>query len=590
MSDRPTPQRPALMHYKPLHQIDRLADLYDHPEFKRKIAQAIPAHLNPERMIRTFTLAVARMPKLAQASIPSLIGAFLSCSALGLEPNTALQHAYLIPFEIYKWNPQTRQREYARTDVNLVIGYRGYIDLIYRGGKVKDIHCDVVWPGDEFSYEFGSSQHLRHKRAGTADHSGEPDFAYMYARLNDGGEVFEVMTKAEVHALRARSQGFQTAMKAYDDARSTGKDPAKDKRYSDAPWIRDPVAMWRKTALRAGQKYLPQSIEIATAMMMDEERARFDRIDDASHVLDGIWAETAPEEEDIEEIPPDLPESPPTSPPTSRAPRKQSARNTAPLTPIEPPGSPDEVPPDDRWGAPDTPYQPPSTEEYVLFDKWGDPANDRYTDPVVYARALLDLLNQTENQAEVDAILEFNGTGIEAATRDAQAARVLELLKTMTAEANPPLDLGSPDWPGVLQQSREALRALSPATLDDWLTGRITSFIAAPVDVRLQFIQMVSDRAVQMGIGIPPKLTTLQPRADNYRMLDASDPLAELYRRAIVELEGCGDFSALVAWSKGASVAAIISEAAKLNRPDLTGLLKESYNVRARRLGVAERA
>ena len=154
---------PRIQQYVPLGKVKSLQELFDNAEFKKRIEQAVPKHMRAERMLRTFVTAVQKTPKLMQVAPLSMLGAYITLAALGLEPNTPLQHAFLIPFDVKKWNPATRKRETQRTDVNLIIGYPGYLELISRSGKVADVHCDVVWPGDQFSYEYGTDRHLRHK-------------------------------------------------------------------------------------------------------------------------------------------------------------------------------------------------------------------------------------------------------------------------------------------------------------------------------------------------------------------------------------------------------------------------------------------
>jgi recombination protein RecT len=286
---------PTRAQFKPLNKVDNLAELFRHPDFKERIASAAPKHFNAERLLRTMVLATQKVPKLLEVSPMQMLGACITLAALGLEPNTPLQHAHLIPFEVNQWNPATRKREYVRTDVQVIIGYQGYIDLIYRSGLVKSVHCDVYYQDEldsgAFRYHYGTHQHLHHEPSGKVRPAEEePAGAYMYAELKGGGEVFEVMPAVKIHLARSRSQGYRAAMWAHDDAVNNNKDPKKDKRYSEAPWIKDPEAMWRKTPLRSGQKWLPKSIEMAAAVAADERAIDFSQITSGDMVLEGSFA------------------------------------------------------------------------------------------------------------------------------------------------------------------------------------------------------------------------------------------------------------------------------------------------------------
>jgi recombination protein RecT len=291
----PPAAAPARAQFKPLNKVENLAELFKHPDFAARIASAAPKHFNAERLLRTMVLATQKTPKLLEVSPMQMLGACITLAALGLEPNTPLQHAHLIPFEVTKWNPATKNRDYIRTDVQVIIGYQGYLDLIYRSGQVESVDCKVYYQDEvdsgAFSYEYGSNKHLHHKPDDKVRAPNEePAGAYMYAKLKSGGEVFEVMPAAKIHQMRARSQGYRTAMRAYDSAVESNKDPLKDKRYTEAPWIKDPESMWRKTPLRAGQKWLPKSIELAAALAADERPIDFTQITSGDMVLEGTFA------------------------------------------------------------------------------------------------------------------------------------------------------------------------------------------------------------------------------------------------------------------------------------------------------------
>jgi recombination protein RecT len=296
---------PTRAQFAPLNKVANLAELFKHPDFASRISMAAPKHFNSERLLRTMVQATQKTPKLMQVNPMSMLGACITLAALGLEPNTPLQHAHLIPFEVNKYNKETKVYDYVRTDVQVIIGYPGFIDLIFRGDKVKSLHCDVFYADEEasgaFSYSHGSKKHLHHKPSGALRPADEePAGAYMYAELSNGGEEFTVMRLADLHRIRAKSQGFKAAMSAHDGAIKYNKDPMKDKRYADAPWIGSKEEMYKKTALRSGQKWLPKSVELAAALTIDgkaeEGSINFSTIMEGSQVLDGTYDEVEVEQ------------------------------------------------------------------------------------------------------------------------------------------------------------------------------------------------------------------------------------------------------------------------------------------------------
>ena len=65
------------------------------PEIKR----ALPSVLTPERFTRMALSAVNNTPELAACTPMSFIAALMNAAQLGLEPNTPLGQAYLIPYK-----------------------------------------------------------------------------------------------------------------------------------------------------------------------------------------------------------------------------------------------------------------------------------------------------------------------------------------------------------------------------------------------------------------------------------------------------------------------------------------------------------
>ena len=201
-------------------------------KFKSQIEAALPKHLTADRMARIVTTEVRKIPKLLECNPKSLFGAVIQASQLGLEPGSALGHCYLIPF---------------KKDVNLIIGYRGMLDLARRSGNIISIEARAVYSNDKFSYSFGLTPDLKHTPIQEGD-KGVITHVYAVARLKDGGLQWDVMTKAEVDGIRAQS-----------------------KAGSSGPWKTHYDEMAKKTIIRRLFKYLPVSIEVQQAVGLDEQ-------------------------------------------------------------------------------------------------------------------------------------------------------------------------------------------------------------------------------------------------------------------------------------------------------------------------------
>ncbi len=225
------------------------------------IAQALPKHISADRIGRIALTALRSTPALAKCTPQSFLGAILQASQLGLEVNTPLGQAYLIPF---------------KDTCQLIIGYQGMMDLARRSGNVTAIYAHAVREADEFHYQYGLNPELHHIPNDAADDRGDITHVYAVARLKGGEPIFTVLTRKKVEEFRARS------------------------RASDAgPWVTDFEPMALKTAIRRLFPWLPKSAEMAIANQIDgdgEQRANCSEYSpEVAQILGSVAEETTPD-------------------------------------------------------------------------------------------------------------------------------------------------------------------------------------------------------------------------------------------------------------------------------------------------------
>lgn len=208
-----------------------------------EIQKMLPKHLNAERLLKVAQIAATTTPALAKCDVPSLIGAIGQCAQMGLEPNTVLGHAYLVPFNTKRKDANGNERWV--NSVQVIIGYKGLIDLARRSGQIVSIAAHEVCERDHFDMVYGLDEKLEHKPA--LGERGEVIGFYAVAKLKDGGHCFEFMSLHQVREIMAATQ-------------SKGK-------YG--PWKDHFTEMGRKTVIRRLAKYLPLSIEFQTAAALD---------------------------------------------------------------------------------------------------------------------------------------------------------------------------------------------------------------------------------------------------------------------------------------------------------------------------------
>lgn len=231
---------------KPKEQIAYLLN-----QKKSELAKMLPKHLNAERLMKVAQIAATTTPALAKCDVASLVGAIGQCAQMGLEPNTVLGHAYLVPFNTKRKDGNGNERWV--NSVQVIIGYKGLIDLARRSGQIVSIAAHEVCANDHFEMVYGLDEKLEHK-PGLADRGPVIGF-YAVAKLVGGGHAFEFMPMRDVEEIRDNSQGWQQAVKF--------------KKQDSHPWGAHFVEMGRKTVIRRLAKYLPLSIEFQTAATLD---------------------------------------------------------------------------------------------------------------------------------------------------------------------------------------------------------------------------------------------------------------------------------------------------------------------------------
>lgn len=207
------------------------------PQFRA----ALPAHLKPERMLRIATTALRVSPDLRICSKVSFLGCVLQAAQLGLEVNTPLGHAYLIP------RKQRGLPDNVR-NCTMIIGYQGMLELARRSGQIVSPYAFAVRLGDYFEYELGLERTLRHKPSDDPDREDDAKHpithAYAVARERDSRDpIFTVLSRAQIE--KRRLQGASA--------------------YTTTPWDQHYEAMALKSAVRALWPWLPKSTEMARA-------------------------------------------------------------------------------------------------------------------------------------------------------------------------------------------------------------------------------------------------------------------------------------------------------------------------------------
>lgn len=206
---------------------------------RREVLEASAASLiDPDRLRVTVLASFSRNPSLWECDPVTVARSVVEAAQLGLEPTGAIGGAHLVPFK----NTKT-----GRQEAQLIIDYRGYVQLARRSGEVSKVWARVVRERDEFGVEAGTEDRLIHRPYLGTEDPGNITHVYAVIAYRDGSQQFDWDTRAWVETIRKRSK-------------------AKD----NGPWVTDYAEMAKKSILRRLLKTAPLTVEARRAIELEE--------------------------------------------------------------------------------------------------------------------------------------------------------------------------------------------------------------------------------------------------------------------------------------------------------------------------------
>lgn len=203
------------------------------------IAKAIPRGIDAQRFTRVALSNFQLKPQLLDCTPASVFTAIMQAASWGLELDPVLGQAYLVPY---------------KGQCQLILGYRGMLQLARRSGDIANFLPGVVHQKDDFRYQrvgrrpdgsLGSV--LEHTEYDGPDDPGEVVATYIVMFTKDGAEQIDVLYRRDIDKARARSR-------------------AKD----SGPWVTDFEPMALKSVVRRAAKFWPLETSVAAAINQDE--------------------------------------------------------------------------------------------------------------------------------------------------------------------------------------------------------------------------------------------------------------------------------------------------------------------------------
>uniref|UniRef100_A0A6M3XRA9 Putative DNA recombination protein n=1 Tax=viral metagenome TaxID=1070528 RepID=A0A6M3XRA9_9ZZZZ len=238
--------------------------------YEGTLPRTLRSLMSAEQAINIIGRAVTKTPGLLDCTKSSIMQCLVDSAALGLELSGPMNHAHMVPF----WNGRK-----GFSEVVLMIGFGGHLELMYRSEFYKAIRVNWVHENDEFTYNMAGDEPPTHTIPWGKDR-GLPKLVYLVAFFKDGGHYFEAMTFDEVlehrelYAKKDKQGNFSDAW-------------ADDKDGGITPQF---LEMGKKTIILRSSKRLKKSTEMSLAVGLDNAATMGERatIKDLSSILPDI--------------------------------------------------------------------------------------------------------------------------------------------------------------------------------------------------------------------------------------------------------------------------------------------------------------
>lgn len=270
--------------------------LTNDPKIEKAIAAVATQFLTPDRFLRLAVNAVKKTPLLMQCDPQSVLGAFMTSASLGLEPNTVLQQAFLIPYKRRQLVNDVWTDVY---DCQFQIGARGFRTLAYRSPYITKMEAEAIHEGDLFEHMQGSEAFLKYRKE--LKNRGELIGSFSYVKLASGEEVATVLPLDEIHKIRSRSETYNALVRKLDEASNAKDKLAAEKKLAETPWVMWADDMATKSAIKKGAKQWPitpdDALSAATVLDSDDDRViDMATMADPDHLRDVMKNGMAPDE------------------------------------------------------------------------------------------------------------------------------------------------------------------------------------------------------------------------------------------------------------------------------------------------------
>ena len=249
-----------------------ILDLLNKPTTKKALEKVVPEYMTPDRMLNLAVNCLDKNPDLKQCEPETVLGAFMAAASLGLEPNTPLQQAFLIPRKRnYKENGTWKNK----MECTFQIGNRGFLYLSYQSPSIFAITTNVIYRGESYKYDSGQA-FLTHEPSLERE-TDDADFDNIIASYcavmfsaNPSVKIPIVVPRGDLIKIRESSDTYRYLRDAIAGAGNDNEKLRAEKLFADTAWVKWAKPMCMKSSIKQACKQLPLTTQMKRAAQLDD--------------------------------------------------------------------------------------------------------------------------------------------------------------------------------------------------------------------------------------------------------------------------------------------------------------------------------
>lgn len=250
-----------------------IIDLLNKPMTKKALEKVVPEYMTPDRMLNLAINCLEKSPDLKQCEPETVLGAFMAAASLGLEPNTPLQQAFLIP---RKRNFKEGNVWKSKMECTFQIGNRGFLYLSYQSPSIFAVTTNVIYREESYKYDSGQA-FLTHEPSLERE-TDDADFDNIIASYstimfsaNPSVKIPIVVPRGDLIKIRESSDTYRYLRDAITAAGNDAKEKARaEKQFADTAWVKWAKPMCMKSSIKQACKQLPLTTQMKRAAQLDD--------------------------------------------------------------------------------------------------------------------------------------------------------------------------------------------------------------------------------------------------------------------------------------------------------------------------------